>query len=237
MVVVEGTPMRMLMNGFRKSIGLAGALLITGALVVVGTSVPVAQTTGQGPADQLLQTARNKEVVEGKLDQAIKIYQQVLGQYPNDRPAAARALARMAGCYEKLGVEQTGEARKAYERLVRDYGDQKELAAQAQARLATLGVADGGPFASRSLDALINSNYASVSVSPDGRSVVYVRSEPARGPTLCVRGLAGGAERVLAQAKDRVQSSGASTGRLTALASAITSKSALLGKRVSCRSP
>jgi Tol biopolymer transport system component len=82
--------------------------------------------------NELFQKALVKERSEGNLKEAIKLYQQVVDKYGNDRALAAKALVAMAESQEKLGQ---AEARKTYERIVRDYADQKESATFARARL------------------------------------------------------------------------------------------------------
>jgi tetratricopeptide (TPR) repeat protein len=93
-------------------------------------------------AEILFESAKQKEVVEGKLQEAIQLYQRIVQDFAANRPVAAKALLRMGQCYEKLGQ---ADARTAYERLVRDFGDQTETAAEARGRLAALA----GPAATR----------------------------------------------------------------------------------------
>lgn len=107
---------------------------------VVGLLGALALTQSQGGADRLMQQARTKAVVEGKLDEAVKLYAEVATKFAGDRPTVVRALIEMADCYEKLG--QT-KAREIYERIVREYGDQATEAAEARTRLAALAGAGG----------------------------------------------------------------------------------------------
>jgi len=86
-------------------------------------------------AEVLLQAAINKQVVEGDLEEAIRMYADIVDRFAGNRPIAAKALLHMGRCYEKLGNEK---AREAYERVLREYADQSELAANARARLAAL---------------------------------------------------------------------------------------------------
>jgi Tol biopolymer transport system component len=103
------------------------------ALVVIailgGTSL-----RGQS-SSALFQQALAKERAEGKLVEAIQIYERILTDFPGDRPVAARALLQMGRCYERLGKR---EAQRVYDRLVRDYGDQRSAADEARSRLARL---------------------------------------------------------------------------------------------------
>ena len=90
--------------------GLAMSVMAVVVLVAGSTAIRARQAD---QAELLMQAARNKQVVEGKLDEAIKIYQDVLAKYEQNRPVAARALAELGQCYEKLGATQTAEARKS----------------------------------------------------------------------------------------------------------------------------
>jgi len=86
-------------------------------------------------AEQHYQSGIYKEDVEGKLEEAIAIFQKIIKEFPQNDPVAAKALFHMGLCYEKLGNE---EARKAYQRLISDYPGQKEEVALAKERLAGL---------------------------------------------------------------------------------------------------
>jgi len=90
--------------------------------------------------NQQLQSAINKEVVEGDLKGAIELYKKVAALPGAGRTTVATALLRMGQCHEKLGQ---AEARTAYERVVRDFADQTEIVAQARVRLAALGSPGG----------------------------------------------------------------------------------------------
>ncbi|MDX1286348.1 MAG: tetratricopeptide repeat protein, partial [Draconibacterium sp.] len=86
-------------------------------------------------AQKLLSEAIYMEVVNGKLDEAIKAYQVVLKQFPDEREVAAEALFHLGMCYEKLG---TRDAVNTYKQLVSNYPDQKNFGAQARNRLNRL---------------------------------------------------------------------------------------------------
>lgn len=118
----------------------ASGLAALGAVALAGTS-PQRAGAGSDQAEILLQAARNKQVVEGKLDEAITLYREVVVKYPQNNAVAARALVALGQCYEKLGAAQTVEARKAYEQIVSRYSDQADAVTQARARLAVLAPA------------------------------------------------------------------------------------------------
>lgn len=103
------------------------------ALVVALLILVPAGTRAQGGYD-LFQKALAAERAEGKLNDAIALYQRIVREFSTDRALVAKALVQMGHCYEKQGK---AEARKAYERVVREFADQPE-AAEARARLAAL---------------------------------------------------------------------------------------------------
>jgi len=123
--------------------------------------------------DQQLQSAINKEVVEGDLKGAIELYKKIAALPGAGRATVATALLRMGQCYEKLG---NAEARAAYERVVRDYADQAGVAAEARARLAALtggaGAQGSSAMAVRRVWAGREANFEG-GVSPDGRFLSF----------------------------------------------------------------
>ena len=113
------------------------AVLVIAALSVIlaAAAGSAARQTGDRP-EVLLERAIQLETVDGDLEAAIGLYKKIVGATASSRAVAAKALLRLGGCYEKLGLE---EARKAYERLVREFADQPEQALAARGRLEALG--------------------------------------------------------------------------------------------------
>jgi Tol biopolymer transport system component len=91
--------------------------------------------TSQESAEEAFEKALYYEDVQGDLQKAIKLYEQILTQFPESREIAAKAQLHIGLCYEKLGLR---EATSAYQRVVQNYGEQKEVVAQAQERLLKL---------------------------------------------------------------------------------------------------
>lgn len=141
-------------------------------IVLVFAFVLVTTGYGQQTAEQLYQSALYKEEIEGELDTAIKIYETIIKQYPENRPVAAKALLHSGICKERLGMK---EAEKAYESVVRDYADQVEIVSQARVRLAILGTGRSGiEVATRRVwDAGTNWIH---DVSSDNRYVLFLES-------------------------------------------------------------
>jgi Tol biopolymer transport system component len=158
--------------------GMAAGVVVA-ADVVRAQQAPGAQAgaSAQPSAGARLEAAIKKEVVDGDLKTAIELYRALAEG--GDRVVAAKALLRMGQCYEKLGVAQAREARKAYEQVVREFGDQTAVAAEARAKLAALaaaaGAASGSTMAVRRVWAgpTAGSSISVGSVSADGRFVSF----------------------------------------------------------------
>jgi len=164
------------------------AVMALAVVALVAASAAMSAQKADQP-EMLLQAARAKQVVEGKLEEAIKIYRDVLAKYGTNRPVAARALVGLGQCYEKLGDT---EARKAYERVVREFGDQTEMAAEARARLAALAGAGRG---SGSSTLAVRRAWKGLGhkVSADGRFISFTDM----GSNLAIHDLATGQDRRL----------------------------------------
>ena len=96
------------------------------SIAILAASVLAAGTQS---GNDLFQKALIMERTEGNLQEAIKLYQQIVDKFSADHKLAAQALLQMGGCYETLG--QAG-ARKAYEQIVSEYADQAEPVKMAQ---------------------------------------------------------------------------------------------------------
>lgn len=143
--------------------------LIIAAFILVGglaarAGLQDANSTREG--ELALQTAMQKETVDGDLTGAIDGYRQVVARFAANRPLAARALLRMAECYQKQG---NAEAQKIYERLARDYADVPAVASRARARLGAARP-DRGISTTRVSDSAGSWDR----VSPDGRYLAFV---------------------------------------------------------------
>jgi Tol biopolymer transport system component len=126
--------------------------------------------------DTQLQSAINKEVVEGDLKGAIELYRKIAAQPGAGRDTVATALLRMGQCYEKLGEAQVEEARTTYERVVREFGDQSGIVAQARARLSAMGGPGGvGGLVTRRI--LADASVVGSILSADGKLISKVDME------------------------------------------------------------
>jgi len=114
------------------------------------------------------------EEVKGELREAIKVYEQVLEQFPGERAFGARALLHIGICYKKIGDQQ---ALQVFQRVIEEFSDQQEIAAEAQTRLQILVepaplIANEG-LVTRQIWADSQTD-PSGSISPDGRYLSFV---------------------------------------------------------------
>ena len=119
------------------------------------------------PAAALLQSAIHKQIVDGDLKEAIKMYNEILSKYSSNRAIGAQALIHMAESFEKLG---DSESRKIYERVVREFSEQKEALAIARARLGwptSSGIVTRQAWTGRKVD-------TEGTVTADGRYLSFV---------------------------------------------------------------
>lgn len=79
--------------------------------IVMLSGLALAAPQKGGPADILYERAVQKETADGDLKAALELYKQTVAKAGTNRAVAAKALVRMAQCYEKLG---DADARKAY---------------------------------------------------------------------------------------------------------------------------
>ena len=102
---------------------------------------------GQSGYD-LYQQALQKEKVEGKLQEAIQLYQRIIKNYAKDRALTAKALLQLGTCYEKQGNAQ---ARQTLERVVKDFAEQSDVVASAKAQLSAMPTASASVGGSKGL--------------------------------------------------------------------------------------
>jgi Tol biopolymer transport system component len=138
----------------------------------IATGLTLVPLVAQKPesAESLMQTAIKKEEVDGNLAGAIVTYNQAVSAAKGNRALLARALVRMAECYQKMG---NTESRKIYERVVREFGEQQEAVALARARLGNAVAGDHNVISSRRIwTAPAKADFYG-KVSPDGRYIPY----------------------------------------------------------------
>jgi hypothetical protein len=91
-------------------------------------------------AAELLQDGNYAEEIEGDLDKAVKIYDQVIAASSSSRSTVAQAMYRKGMCFLKKRDEQA--ARATLEKLLADFADQTAVIDKARAVLEDLTVVD-----------------------------------------------------------------------------------------------
>ncbi|MHC4475093.1 MAG: tetratricopeptide repeat protein [Planctomycetota bacterium] len=108
-------------------------LLICTAFMAVTLLTSVAEAK---PASVLLQEGLYAEEIEGNLDAAIKIYEQVIAEAKAAEQTAAQATYRIGMCHLKKG--QKAQAAEHFQSIVSKFPQQDSLVAKAQEHLAKL---------------------------------------------------------------------------------------------------
>lgn len=138
---------------------------------IIAIALALTSSMGAQSGHELFQQALSKERAEGKLQEAIALYQRVVEVASADHALAARALLQLGRCYEQLG---NTEARSAYERLIARYPDQTELVTLARSRLTVLVRAQQTRTPATMTVQLPNLENGTglLAVSPDGASAI-----------------------------------------------------------------
>jgi len=89
----------------------------------------------QQSAKELYEAALFKKDADGDMLGAIKLFNEIVEQYPNNRNIAAKALLSMGMCYEKLGMTQ---ALNKYQDVINKYPEQRDEVNAAKERLSYL---------------------------------------------------------------------------------------------------
>ena len=113
----------------RIVLSATGSMLVLIAMMILLAVVPAAAAS----PGELLQKAIYTEETVGNLDEAIKLYEQVIAEGKAGQEAAAQAQYRLALCYQKKGRE--ADAKVAFETLIETYPDAKDLVAKARKQL------------------------------------------------------------------------------------------------------
>ncbi len=105
-------------------------------IAILGALLSLAGSTRQAddPA-VLLRAAIEMEEVDGDLQGAIDLYEQIITKYGDHRTIAAKAQLHIGFCYEKLGLI---EAQKAFQNVIDKYPEQTESVKTAQEKLLLL---------------------------------------------------------------------------------------------------
>jgi len=115
----------------------------------------------------LFEKAKFAMETKGDLQAAVKLFQEIVAKYPQEKEYAAKAQLYIGLCYEKLG---NSEAVKAYELVLKNFADRPEEVAVARERLAAL---KSGMPSGRSMTTLPKGVVflEAFGVSPDGTKI------------------------------------------------------------------
>src|SRR4051812_45011464 len=96
----------------------------------IAVAVLLVATAGRAASpSEMLEKAIYTEQTVGNVDEAIKLYQQVIDEAKSARSAAAQAEYRLAQCLFKKN--KAAAANAALEKLIKDFPAEKELVAKA----------------------------------------------------------------------------------------------------------
>ena len=126
-------------------------------------------STSQESAAEIFEKAFYYEDVQGDLQKAIELYEQILKQFSGNREIAANAQLHIGLCYEKLG---NTKAINAYEQVLKNYAGQAKQVAEAKARLTALRKEEPAGLTMTRISPYIH--LESQTLSPDGTKVAGV---------------------------------------------------------------
>lgn len=164
--------------------------------VVIAAAVSIAALPQRAKeAETLFHRGVHFEEVRGELKEAIAIYEKLIKEFPDVRPAVAKAILHIGICHEKMGQK---EAQKSYRRIIDEFSDQSETVAEAKTRLNALepgaaGAKESKGLVVRRVRQAPGSGFVG-SPSPDGR---YFSDTDWESGNLVVRDLSTGEERFL----------------------------------------
>ena len=105
------------------------------AILIIFSFTLLQEAQSQESAEQFYEAALFKKEAEGDLEGAIKIFQKIIAEFPENRKMAAKAQFQIGICYEKLGLK---EAQKAFKKVVDNYPEQTEMVNVAKQKLSRL---------------------------------------------------------------------------------------------------
>ncbi len=125
----------------------------------------------QESAAEYFEKAFYYEDVQGDLQKAIELYEQILKQFPKNREIAAKAQLHIGLCYEKLGLK---EAQKAFQGVIDKYPEQTEAVKSAKERIARLAkVLEKVPHKPTFRKIRIPTNPGNGVLSPGGKKLAF----------------------------------------------------------------
>lgn len=148
----------------RKHVFWAGVLLAL--IFILGTNL----LSFQQSANDLYQAGILKKSGDGNLEEAIKLFQKIVDNFPDNRELASQALLQIGFCYDLLG-EKKAEA--TFRKLIADYPDQKDTVQIAREKLALLTQKNTESSPSQGNLTLREVSMPYGFPSPDGRFILF----------------------------------------------------------------
>jgi Tol biopolymer transport system component len=152
--------------------------ILLGALLALVIILGPLFSQSQDPAEKIYQAALLKKTGDGNLEEAIRLFQQIVKEYPQKRELASKALLQIGLCYEQLGEEK---AEAAYRQLISDYPEQQQVVKIAKEKLAARTQAQSIEPKSVHKLTLREISAPIGAPSPDGR---YIALEGERGTNI-----------------------------------------------------
>ncbi len=120
----------------------------------------------------LFEKAKFTMETKGDLKGAIKLFEQIIKKYPDEREYAAKSQLYIGLCYEKLGLR---EAQKAFQKVVDNYPDQQQEVAVAKEKLASMAKAlEKVPHKPTFRKLRVPTKLSWImQLSPDGKKVIF----------------------------------------------------------------
>ncbi len=149
--------------------------VISFAAAILGTALALQNSSEH---KVLFEKAKFTMETKGDLKGAIKLFEEIIKKYPNERDYAAKSQLYVGLCYEKLGQEQANQAQQAFQKVVENYPDQTDAVKVAKDKLFVLQRAQtivekgGREFTIRKVWTGPEADSRG-EISPDGRFLAY----------------------------------------------------------------
>jgi Tol biopolymer transport system component len=123
----------------------------------------------------LFEKAKFTMETKGDLKGAIKLFNEIVKKYPDEREYAAKSQLYIGLCYEKLGLEQAKYAQKAFQKVVDNYPERQQEVAVAKEKLASMAKAqEKAPHKPTFRKLRIPTKLSWImQLSPDGKKVIF----------------------------------------------------------------
>ncbi len=126
----------------------------------------------------LFEKAKFTMETKGDLKGAIKLFEQIIKNYPDEREYAAKSQLYIGLCYEKLGLEQAKYAQKAFQKVIDNFPERQQEVAVAKEKLAKMAKAlEKVPHKPTFRKIRIPANPGNGVLSADGKRLAFISEE------------------------------------------------------------